>query len=115
MTTDVNFSHVAEEGKSVGLKAVYFGPQHSIQVGTPIDINKTPPSRSQSAGDAESFQEWADQFYSWEVYKVMIQQKENTDAAYRYLGDHAEPLASTEQLTSAERTRLAEIEKNLRR
>ena len=115
MTTDVNFSHVAEEGKSVGLKALYFGPQHSIQVGTSIDINKTPPSRSQSKDDEQSFQEWADQFYSWEVYKVMIQQKENTDAAYRYPGDRAEPLTSTEELSSAERTKLAEIEKNLRR
>ena len=91
MTTDVNFSHVAEEGKSVGLKALYFGPQHSIQVGTSIEINKAPPSRAQSQTDSESFQDWADQFYSWEVYKVMIQQKENTDAAYRYPGDKAEP------------------------
>jgi SAM-dependent MidA family methyltransferase len=112
MTTDVNFSHVAEEGKSVGLQALYFGPQHSLQVGTPIDLNKPPASRSD---DAETFQEWADQFYSWEVYKVMIQQKENTDAAYRYLGDRAEPLTSKEELSSAERTKLAEIEKNLRR
>jgi len=111
MTTDVNFSHVAEEGKSVGLKALYFGPQHSLQVGTPIDLKKAPPSRKD---DAESFQEWADQFYSWEVYKVMIQQKENTDAAYKYLGDRAEPLTMTEELSSAERTKLAEIETNLK-
>ncbi len=114
MTTDVNFSHVAEEGKSVGLKALYFGPQHSLQMGTAIDLQKTPPSRTTSPDDTESFREWADQFYSWEVYKVMIQQKENTDAAYRYPDDKAEPLTMTEELSSAERTKLAEIEKNLK-
>jgi hypothetical protein len=31
MTTDVNFSHLAEEGKTVGLESLYFGPQHWLQ------------------------------------------------------------------------------------
>ena len=37
MTTDVNFSHVAAEGKLVGLEALYFGPQQGLQLGTPIE------------------------------------------------------------------------------
>ncbi len=28
ITTDVNFSHVVEEGRAVGLRPVFFGPQH---------------------------------------------------------------------------------------
>jgi hypothetical protein len=62
------------------------------------------------------YQNWAGLFYSWEVYKVMIQQKEKTDAAYRYPGTPEEPLAASEAgLTEADRKRLAEIEKKLGR
>lgn len=116
MTTDVNFSHLADEGKTVGLNALYFGPQNSLQKGTPIDLTKPPASRSASKDDGEAFMQWADQFYSWEVYKIIVQQKENTDAAYRYPGERAEPLVLAEQdLTSSEKQKLAEIEKTLRR
>jgi SAM-dependent MidA family methyltransferase len=116
MTTDVNFSHLAAEGKTVGLEALYYGPQHSLQMGTPIKLDEAPPSRSNTEVDAADFQQWASLFYTWEVYKVLIQQKANTDAAYRYPGTPAEPLAATEtDLTPAERTRLAEIEKKLTR
>lgn len=116
MTTDVNFSHIAAEGKSVGLEALYFGPQHSLQLGTPIQINAPPPGRGQTTEDADDFQHWAELFYTWEVYKVLIQQKDHTDAAYRYPGEPAEALTTAENgLSPAERERLAEIEKRLSR
>jgi SAM-dependent MidA family methyltransferase len=112
MTTDVNFSHVAEEGKSVGLQALFFGPQNSLQVGTPIVVDRGPDPDD----PVNEFQKWAGLFYTWEVYKVLIQQKDSTDPAYRYLGKPAEPLAVAEdQLVPAERTKLAEIEKSISR
>jgi SAM-dependent MidA family methyltransferase len=114
MTTDVNFSHIAAEGKSVGLQALYFGPQHSLQMGTPIDLEQLPSSRPQTPDETADFQQWAGLFYSWEAYKVLIQQKDKTDAAYRYPGEAAEALAISENgLSPAERQKLADIEKKL--
>jgi SAM-dependent MidA family methyltransferase len=116
MTTDVNFSHIAAEGKSAGLRALYFGPQHALQLGTPIGLDKPPPGRGQTTEDLLDFQNWAGLFYSWEVYKVLIQQKDNTDAAYQYPGESAEGLTVTESTWSpAQRKRLAGIEKKLSR
>ncbi len=116
MTTDVNFSHVADEGKSVGLQALYFGPQHSLIEGTSIKLDPPPAGRGQTADDLYDYQQWADWFYSWEVYKVLVQQKANTDAAYRYPGTAGEPLPIAEaSLTADQRTRMAEIEKKLGR
>jgi len=116
MTTDVNFSHVSAEGKSVGLNTLFYGPQHSLQLGTPISLNEPPPTRGQSSDDLLEFQNWAGLFYSWEVYKVLIQQKDGTDPAYLYPGTPAEPLVATETgLTQAERKRLSDIEKKLSR
>jgi SAM-dependent MidA family methyltransferase len=116
MTTDVNFSHIAAEGKSVGLQALYFGPQHSLQRGTPVDLDRLPSSRGQTPDEEADFQQWAGLFYSWEAYKVLIQQKDNTDAAYRYPGEGAEALTISENgLSQAERQRLAEIEKKVGR
>ena len=116
MTTDVNFSHIAAEGKSVGLEALYFGPQHSLQMGTPVDLDQLPSSRPQTPDETADFQQWAGLFYSWEAYKVLIQQKDNTDPAYRYPGEGAEALAISENgLSPAERQKLAEFEKRLGR
>ena len=116
MTTDVNFSHISAEGKSVGLNTLFYGPQHSLQLGTQISLDEPPPTRGQSSEDLLEFQNWAGLFYSWEVYKVLIQQKDSTDPAYRYPGTPAEPLVFTEtDLTQAERKRLSDIEKRLSR
>ena len=116
MTTDVNFSHVAAEGASVGLRSVYFGPQHSIQLGTPITLDSLPPGRGQTEQDAATYKEWAGLFYNWQVYKVLIQQKENTDPAYTYPKDYAEPLPISEAgLTAEQRARMVVIEKQLQR
>jgi len=116
MTTDVNFGHIAAEGKSVGLQAMYFGPQHALQLGTTINLDDPPPGRGQSEDDLADYQHWAGLFYTWEVYKVLIQQRDKTDAEYRYPQDFAEALAvSDEGLTAAQRAKLAEIEKKLAR
>ena len=112
MTTDVNFSHLAEEGKRVGLEALFFGPQRSLQVGTPIQLD----GKGLPDNQFDDYEQWASLFYSWDVYKVLIQQKNNTDAAYKYLGKPAEPLAISEEgLTPAELKKLAEIENKLGR
>ncbi|MEP6962504.1 MAG: SAM-dependent methyltransferase, partial [Acidobacteriota bacterium] len=116
MTTDVNFSHIAAEGKTVGLQAVFFGPQHSLQRGTSIVLDEPPPSRSKSSADTADFNQWAGLFYSWEVYKVLIQQKDNTDGAYKYLGSPAEELGVQESgLSADERRKMGEIEKRMSR
>jgi SAM-dependent MidA family methyltransferase len=116
MTTDVNFSHLATEGADVGLKPIYFGPQHSLQLRTSVKLDEVPPSRSVTASDAAEFREWASLFFSWEVYKVLIQQKNGTDNAYTYPTDYAQPLpVSEEGLTPQQRTRIAEITKQLQR
>ena len=116
MTTDVNFGQMAEEGTSEGLKALYFGPQHSIQKGTPIHLDRLPPGRTQTSDEEADFQYWAGLFYSWDAYKILVQQKGNTDAAYRYPGDEAETLMiPVSELSPAENQKLAEIEKKLGR
>jgi SAM-dependent MidA family methyltransferase len=116
MTTDVNFSHLAEEGKTVGLEALYFGPQHWLQLGTPIDLEKPPAVRTLTPDDQGEFQQWSGLFYSWEVYKILIQRKENTDPAYKYSSQFGEPLTlAEERLSPAEREKLAGLEKKLGR
>jgi SAM-dependent MidA family methyltransferase len=116
MTTDVNFSHVADEGKTVGLEPLYFGPQHWLQLGTPINIEKAPTVRTLNADDESQFNQWAGLFYSWEVYKILVQRKDKTDAAYKFSSQYSEPLAVEEdKLTAAERTKMLELEKKLGR
>ncbi|HUA59698.1 MAG TPA: SAM-dependent methyltransferase [Verrucomicrobiae bacterium] len=116
MTTDVNFGHVAAEGRAVGLEALYFGPQHAIQLGTTIDLDNPPSARVQNDDDLAEFQHWAGLFYSWEVYKVLIQQKNKTDETYRYPQDYAEPLAVADNgLSEGQRAKMTEIEKKLGR
>ena len=41
ITTDVNFSHVVEEGRLAGLRPVFFGSQHTLLTGTPIVLDNT--------------------------------------------------------------------------
>jgi hypothetical protein len=116
MTTDVNFSHLAEEGKTVGLEALYFGPQHWLQLGTSIELEKTPAVRTLTPGDQAEFQSWAGLFYNWEVYKVLIQRKEKTDPAYKYSSEFSESLTVAEdKLNPAEHEKLADLEKKLGR
>jgi SAM-dependent MidA family methyltransferase len=116
MTTDVNFSHLAEEGKTVGLEALYFGPQHWLQLGTSVDIEKTPTVRTLTADDDSDFQQWAGLFYSWEVYKILVQRKEKTDPAYQYSSQFGEALTvGADKLSPGDQQKMAELEKKLGR
>jgi SAM-dependent MidA family methyltransferase len=116
MTTDANFSHIAEEGAAAALRPLYFGPQHAIQLSTPIKLDPVPPERSVTEHDILEFKEWAGLFRSWEVYKVLVQQKQGTDPAYSYPQTFAEPLAVSEEgLTPQQFERIAEIAKQLSR
>jgi hypothetical protein len=111
MTTDVNFSHVAEEGKRAGLRPIFFGSQHTLITGTPIDL-ETPPSGHLDVAD---FRNWVSSFYTWDVYKILLLQKENTDAAYSFPDTRAEPLTvRKEDLPEPQQTTAKELEQRLR-
>jgi hypothetical protein len=99
----------------VGLESLYFGPQHWLQLGTPVDIEKTPTVRTLTPDDQSEFQQWAGLFYSWEVYKILVQRKEKTDPAYKYSSEFAEALAVPDTLNEADRAKMAELEKKLGR
>lgn len=112
-TTDVNFSLLAAEGELVGLRPIYYGSQGALQAGTSVSLDIIPAERERE-GNAEEFRSWADSFVEPSVYKVFIQQKEGTDAAYRFPGRDPEPLGlDRSQLTDAQRRRAAEIEDRL--
>ena len=116
MTTDVNFSHIAAEGESVGLRALYFGPQHALQKGTSISLEEPPFPRGQTEADLSDYQNWAGLFYTWEVYKLLVQQKAGTDPEYNYPAPPAEPLPTAEAaLSPAERRKMNDIAKRLAR
>jgi hypothetical protein len=54
-------------------------------------------------------------FYTWDVFKVLVQQKENTDPAYVFPDPRAEPLSvKAEALTPAQQATEQEIEGKLR-
>jgi SAM-dependent MidA family methyltransferase len=109
MTSDVNFSHMAEEGKSSGLLPLYFGAQSSLLTGTGVSIDETPPNR-----DAGDFELWIDNFYQWNVYKILVEQKEKTDPAYSFPGTEAEPLTVSVTNLPQEKQKLAkEVEQRL--
>ena len=88
MTTDVNFSLLAAEGDLVGLKALFYGSQRALGTGTHVSLEVAPANHP-----------WPDQFHAWaaafggpSVYKMLLQQKEGTDPAYRFRDDQPEPL-----------------------
>ncbi len=110
MTTDVNFSLMAEEGNVAGLRPVFFGPQHTLITGTPIVLGTSP-----SDAEAAEYESWVQRFYTWDVYKILIEQKENTDPAYSFPDTRAEPLTVKRQdLTDVQQTLEQEIERRLR-
>jgi len=111
MTTDVNFSHMAEEGKPAGLHPVFFGPQHNLISGTQVVLDAPlPPGR-----DADDYNAWVQNFFTWDVYKILIEQKENTDPSYAFPDSDAEPLTvKTENLAPSQQQLEREIEQRLR-
>jgi hypothetical protein len=59
-------------------------------MGTPIELEKAPAVRTLTPDDEAEFQQWAGLFYSWEVYKILVQRKEKTDPAYQYSSQFGE-------------------------
>lgn len=116
ITTDVNFSHVVEEGRLAGLQPVFFGPQHALITGTPIVIENPPPERNlPENGSIDDYNNWVQSFYTWDVYKILIEQKENTDPSYTFPDNRAEVLTvKVEDLSKSQQTQEREIEQKLR-
>ncbi len=114
ITTDVNFSHMAAEGRLAGLRTAYFGPQRALQSGTPVSLAALPPDRRLTDRQRKEFKGWVQDFQTGEVFKALVQQKESTDAAYAYPEAFHEPIdVSEDQLTPDQRGRAAQIEKQL--
>jgi SAM-dependent MidA family methyltransferase len=110
MTTDVNFGHLAEEGKLAGLRPAFFGFQSALITGTPVVLETPPPDRL-----FDDYSEWVEYFYTWNEYKLLIQQKENTDLSYSFPDSRAEPLAvKMENLTKPQQALEQQIEQHLR-
>jgi SAM-dependent MidA family methyltransferase len=114
MTTDVNFSLMAAEGKVAGLTTLYFGAQAALRSGTSISLETPPPSREGSDSLIQEFQTWASNFETDGNYKMMVQQKDGTDPKYVFPGTKPEKLDSDEKsLNDAQRRRAEAIEKKL--
>jgi hypothetical protein len=115
MTTDVNFSLLEAEGRLAGLTTAYFGAQAALRRGTPVVLDEPPPDRQSSDALVGEYRTWAGNFETDDNYKLMVQQKEGTDAAYVYPEGNSEPLASDPSaLSESQRERAALIEKKLR-
>jgi SAM-dependent MidA family methyltransferase len=116
ITTDVNFSHLVEEGSLAGLRLAFFGSQHTLLTDTPIHLEFPPPERGAlDKADLQDYQAWVQSFYTWDVFKVLVQQKENTDPAYVFPDPRSEPLSvHLENLTPEQQTAEREIERKLR-
>jgi SAM-dependent MidA family methyltransferase len=114
MTTDVNFSLMAAEGRLAGLTALFFGPQAALQTGTPVSLELVPPQRQGNDALAAEFLYWADSFRVNENYKLMVQQKDKTDPEYKYPHQVSERIESDPgTLTEAKRVKAGDIEKRL--
>jgi SAM-dependent MidA family methyltransferase len=114
ITTDVNFSHMAAEGRLDGLRTAYFGPQRALQSGTPVSLAALPSDRRLTDRQKKEFKGWVQDFQTGEVFKALVQQKESTDAAYAYPEAYQEPIDVNENLlTPDQRERAAQIEKQL--
>jgi SAM-dependent MidA family methyltransferase len=113
MTTDVNFSLAAAEGRLAGLTTAYFGPQAGLQTGTTVSLDNLPPDGKNDVAD-DVFYSWASSFHTDGNYKLMVQQKASTGHFYTYPNENSESLASDQNsLTEAQRAKSAQIEKKL--
>ncbi|HLK65779.1 MAG TPA: SAM-dependent methyltransferase [Bryobacteraceae bacterium] len=113
MTTDVNFSLAAAEGRLAGLTTAYFGPQAGLQTGTTVTLENLPPSGKNDVPD-EVYYSWAGSFKTDGNYKLMVQQKASNGAFYTYPNQNSERLASDENsLTEGQREKAAQFEKKL--
>jgi SAM-dependent MidA family methyltransferase len=114
ITTDVNFSLMAAEGRLAGLTALFFGPQAALQTGTRVSLGFVPPQRQGNEALVNEFFYWADDFRFNENYKLMVQQKDKTDPEYKYPQPISEQIESDPgTLTEAQRVKADDIEKRL--
>ena len=114
ITTDVNFSLMEAEGRLVGLRTAYYGRQKALASGTTVSIDVIPPERRDNDGLVKEYQSWLKDFKTGDSFKLMVQQKADTDAAYRYPDSEPQPLALDEKdLTAAQRESAPAIEKAL--
>ena len=112
ITTDVNFSLMDAEGRLSGLKTAYFGRQAALQSGTTVSLKTPPPERLSRIDLVNEFNSWAADFASDDNFKLMIQQKDDTDSRYRYPDDTPEALGLPEsQMSAAQRQKAAQIAK----
>jgi SAM-dependent MidA family methyltransferase len=115
ITTDINFSYLAVEGRSVGLKTVFFGPQRALGSGTSVSVRAGVPGGWVASLTQKQFNSWAKDFLTNGAFKLLVQQMENTDASYIYPDKEPEPLDVNETgLSSAQRKRAVAIENHLR-
>jgi len=92
ITSDVNFSYLAQEGYLAGLRPVYFGFQRALQAGTPVNLDVLPPDRQFTAGKEAQFRRKAAYFRMLQSFKMLVQQREKTDASFAYPDSHPLPL-----------------------
>lgn len=84
ITTDVNFSFLAQEGQLAGLRPAYYGYQRALQSATPISLNALPTDRHLTPAKEKDFRSWSVYFRILHSFKLLVQQKENTDGAFVY-------------------------------
>ncbi|SRR5579883_20775 len=114
ITTDVNFSLMDAEGRLAGLSTKYYGRQKALASGTTVPIDVVPEHRRNNSELTREYQSWLKDFKNGDSFKVMIQEKANTDPSYKYPDTDPEPLAFDENaLTPAQRAHAAEIERAL--
>jgi len=114
ITTDVNFSLMEAEGRLAGLSTKYYGRQKALASGTTVSIDVIPPHRLHNSELEKEYQSWLKDFKNGDSFKVMVQEKANTDATYTYPDKEPEPLTFDENsLTPAQRTNAAAIEHTL--
>jgi SAM-dependent MidA family methyltransferase len=101
VTSDVNFSHMADEGKETGLEPIFFGPQVNLLLGTGLRLEEVPESSN------KTFFQWVSNFFNWQAYKVLIERKAGTDPAYVFPRPGSEPLQVGLETLSPEKQPLA--------
>jgi SAM-dependent MidA family methyltransferase len=114
ITTDVNFSLMEAEGKMVGLSTSYYGRQKALATGSSASIDVIPAERQGNDALVNEYQSWLKDFKNGDSFKLMIQQKTDTDTAYKYPDAAPQPLSLNENdLTPAQKATAAAIEKVL--
>jgi len=114
ITTDVNFSLMDAEGRLAGLRTTYFGRQKALASGTTVSIDVIPAARRNNDGLVKEYQSWLKDFKNGDTFKLMVQQKRNTDASYQYPDKDPEPLAFDDKgLTAAQQASAAGIERTM--